>query len=121
MLGLASVRFSEYRGSKPSRASIGKALGGNDVKSRQRSCDRGVPGTRGEARRTHTPARARSHAGTATLVTRLCHTTFFCAITLRNSLLVSLELNTKQKTGAELYIPLGCRRRPLALRYVTRD
>lgn len=66
----------------------------------------------------HSHPRARAHAGTASRVTRLCHATLFCAITLRNSLLVSSELNTKQETGAERHIPLGRRRRPLP--YATR-
>lgn len=61
MLRLASVSFLEYHGSKPSRASVvGKALGGNGVKSRVRElCWRRAQGHTEGGGRTHTP-RARS-------------------------------------------------------------
>lgn len=93
LLRLAS--FLEYHGSQPSRASVvvGKALGGNDVKSRLRELR---PGDWRGGRRPH----ARPHAGPRWL--HACVTSLgVCAITLRNSLLVSLELNAKQKTRVE--------------------
>lgn len=116
MLWLASVSFLEYHGSKPSRASVvGKALGGNGVKSRVRElCWRRAQGHTG-GRRPHTHPHALAHAHTSgpphwLLAYVISLFFFFCAITLRNSLLVSLELNTKQKTkSVECYIPLGCR------------